>query len=68
MYRKTKCQVKNHRILSKHFSDETGFNQGGILSPFLFISFLADMVEYLDMTQGISLDSETTLTHNTLGR
>ena len=63
MYRKTKCRVKNHGILSDYFSDETGFNQGGILSPFLFISFLSDMVEYLDITQGITLDNETPLTH-----
>ena len=38
-------------------------NQGAILSPFLFTSFLADMVEYLDKKVGIQLDDDTTLTH-----
>ena len=63
MYSKTKSQVKKDGMLSDYFNDESGVNQGAILSPFLFTSFLADMVEYLDKKVGIQLDDDTTLTH-----
>ncbi len=63
MYAKTKSFVKWNGKLSDCFADELGVAQGGILSPYLFNSFLSDLGENLNKKHGIVLDAETILTH-----
>ncbi len=63
MYGKTKSFVKWNGKLSPGFLDELGVAQGGILSPYLFNSFLKDLGHNLDKQLGVVIDSETILTH-----
>ncbi len=49
--------------LSPEFVDEMGVAQGGILSPYLFKKFLADLACNLSKQWGVVLDELTVLTH-----
>jgi len=48
LYSKTKSQIKLKGKLSNSIAEKFGVNQGGVLSPFLFIEFLKDLGSYLD--------------------
>ncbi len=63
MYSKTKSYVKWEGKLSPSFLDNLGVAQGGILSPYLFNSFLSDLCDSLSKSHGVVLDAETILTH-----
>ncbi len=53
MYSKTKSKIKWKHFLSEAFKDEFGVNQGGVTSPYLFKSFLKDLVSELDDSCGV---------------
>ncbi len=61
MYSKTKGSVKLHGHLSGSFEEILGVAQGGILSPYLFKSFLKDMSKIFSDMYGIQIDDELTL-------
>ncbi len=62
MYGKTKSSVKLNGFLAKETFDEVlGVAQGGILSPYLFKSFLSDMSSLFSSMYGVSIDEETIL-------
>ncbi len=63
MYAKTKSSVKWNGKLSECFVDELGVAQGGIMSPYLFNSFLSDLGDSLNKQYGVVLDTKTILTH-----
>ncbi len=63
MYSKTKSFVKWKGKLSQSFLDNLGVAQGGILSPYLFNSFLSDLCDSLSNRYGVVIDAETILTH-----
>ncbi len=61
MYSKTKGSVKLSGYLSETFEEILGVAQGGILSPYLFKSFLKDMSNLFSSMYGIQIDEELTL-------
>ena len=62
MYSKTKSKVRTGNILSSLMENIRGVNQGGVLSPFLFRKYLADMKSCFDLENGIKID-EVILAH-----
>ncbi len=62
MYGKTKSAVRLNGLLASNTFDEIlGVAQGGILSPYLFKSFLSDMSTLFSSMYGVPIDEETTL-------
>ncbi len=55
MYAKTTSVIKWQGFLSNIFKDTMGVNQGGVISPFLFKSFLKDLASDLDPQLGIKV-------------
>ncbi len=62
MYSKTKSTVKLNGLLAENpFEEVLGVAQGGVLSPYLFKSFLSDMAELFSVTYGVKIDEMTAL-------
>ncbi len=62
MYNKTKSTVKLNGVLADNPFDEIlGVAQGGVLSPYLFKSFLSDMAKLFSASFGIKIDEMTAL-------
>ncbi len=61
MYSKTKASVKLHGLLSDTFEEMLGVAQGGVLSPYLFVSFLKDMSKLFSSMYGVKIDETLTL-------
>ena len=56
MFSKSNARVRWEGQLGQKIESTHGVLQGGIVSPKLFNFFLADLVEYLDQNQGVSID------------
>ena len=59
MFKKAKSTVKWDGELGETFENLLGVLQGGVSSPQLFKIFLEDLINYLDKTCGIKINSET---------
>ena len=63
MYSKTKARVKINGVLYGWIHDYVGTNQGGPNSPNLFRKYLADMLCFLQIQNGIVLSENQILLH-----
>ncbi len=58
MYDKAKCRVKWKGRVGGEVDSKFGVLQGGMLSPKLFTEFLYDLKDYLESSQGVTLDND----------
>ena len=58
LYSKTSFRVKHNGEFSESIKENTGVNQGGNASPYLFKKYLSDLKTYLDDYTGVILNEE----------
>jgi hypothetical protein len=63
MYRKNKCRIKTHGDVSPFIEYNCGVNQGGNLSPLLFIKYLSDMSDILCLHHGVVINDSKLNAH-----